>query len=161
MVKMLVCCKVRTKKFTLIELFVTLSILLLLAGVIGWNVKGAIDHHEFQSSVDRFAVQLRELQAFALSYQSDMEVEFSRKGALIEYRRVTDEPLSILDKGLVSLNGVTEVLFNGKKRDTFKLSILSSGRIEPAGVLHFQQKGESIWVDFSSPLLVKVSHQSP
>ncbi|MES2345225.1 MAG: type II secretion system protein [Chlamydiota bacterium] len=149
------------KTFTLIELFIALSVLLLVAGVIGWNVKGAIDHHRFLGSVDRFAVQLRELQALALSYQSDMEVEFSRKGELISYMRKTDEPLTILDRGRVSLDGVTEVLFNGKKRDILKFNVLSTGRIEPPGVLRFQQKKESLWVDFSTPFLVKIRSTAP
>lgn len=151
----------RSKKFTLVELFVALSILLLVAGVVGWHVKGAIDHHRFQSSVDRFAVQLRELQALAMSYQSDMEVEFSRDGKLLSYSRNTDEPLSILSRSLVSLEGVTGVLFNGKKKDALRLAVLSSGRIDPPGVLHFQQNGESLWVDFSTPLLVKVTNKAP
>jgi prepilin-type N-terminal cleavage/methylation domain-containing protein len=149
------------KAFTLIELFVALSVLLLAAGVIGWNVKGAMDRHRFLASVDQFAIQLRELQVLALSYQSDMEVEFSRKGEMISYRRKSDEPLTILDRGRVSLDGVSEVLFNGKKKDTFKLNVLSTGRIEPSGILHFKQKEENLWVDFSTPLLVKIRNTPP
>ena len=147
--------------FTLLELFIALSVLLLISGIVGWSVKDAIDKHRFQSSVDRFAVQLRELQALALSYQSDMEVEFSCEGKMIQYCRKSEEPLSIFQKGLVSLEGVTEVLFNEKKSETFKLNILSSGRIDPSGVLHFKQKDNSLWVDFSLPSLVKVCSTQP
>ncbi len=153
--------RTRSRNFTLIELFITLAILLLVAGIVGWNVKGAINHHRFQSSVDQFAVQLRELQSLAVSYQSDMEVEFSSEKGLIGYSRKCDEPISILNAARVSLKGVNVVLFNERKKDTLKLTVLSSGRIEPAGVLHFQQGDENLWVDFSAPLLVKVTNQPP
>lgn len=149
------------QRFTLIELFIALSVLLLLAGVIGWHVRGAIQHHHFQNSVDRFAVQLREMQALALSYQSDMEVEFSQKDAKISYCRKAEEQTTIFDRAKVSLKGVTSVLFNEKKDEKLKLTILSTGRVDPPGILHFKQGENSLWVDFSKPLLVKVTKEPP
>lgn len=153
--------RIDKKNFTLIELFITLSILLVIAGMVGVHVKGAIDHHRFQSSVDQFAIQLREMQALAVSYQSDMEVEVSKNNGLLSYLRKSDEPISILSAARVSLKGVNNVLFNEKKNDAVKLTVLASGRIEPAGVLHFQQGDENLWVDFSTASLVKVLNQSP
>jgi prepilin-type N-terminal cleavage/methylation domain-containing protein len=154
--------KMKPKRgFTLLELCVALSILLLVAGVVGWQVKGAVERHGFESSVDRFVLQLREMQSLALSYQSDMEVELSQIGQKITYHNSSDEPLKIIDRTCVHLKDVSKFLFNGKKRDALKFRISSNGSIEPSGVLHFHHKGANLYVDLSTPLLVKVTSEPP
>lgn len=147
--------------FTLLELCVALSILLLVAGVVGWQVKGAIERHGFESSVDRFVLQLREMQCLALSYQSDMEVELSQIDRKITYHNSSEEPLKIIDRTRVHLKDVSKFLFNGKRKDALKFRISSNGYIEPSGILHFNHKGANLYVDLSTPLLVKVSSEPP
>lgn len=127
-----------------------------------WRVKGLLDKHRLAGTGTRILGQLRELQSLALSYQTDMEIEFFRNGEGIAYRLLTDEPLKFIRKGeTVSMGDRSDFVFNEKKNLPFKITLYSSGWIEPRGVLEIQGKEGQLWIDFQSPLQIKLSEKKP
>lgn len=139
--------------FTLLELLLCLAILSIVGGVVGWHVKGLLDHHQLHNTAHRLIIQLRELQSLALNYQTELEMELLQTPQGIAYRCRTDEPLKGFNQSLVPLNDRCHMV---EKR--LLLKVFPSGRIEPAGEIKITQgnAAKKVVIDLSKPLQIKM-----
>jgi hypothetical protein len=145
------------KSFTLLELFLCLALLTLLSGVVGWQMKDVLAHHQFRNSVDRLVSRIRELQVLTTSYQNDMGIEIYTEEGQLQYKLITEEPLPIFDfKKNYPLQGIDAITLKGKKVKESKIMLFSNGRITPCETLGFHNKNQSLWVDLSSFPQIKV-----
>ena len=147
----------RVKSFTLLEITLCLALLSLTAGFIIWKVKGALQEVRFSNSFENLMVELQKAQFLALSYQSDLQLEFSHRNGRWFYSTSSDEPsLRKETKKDVELEPLTSLKFNDEKREKLLLKIYSSGRIEPLGVLKLRGPASTRRVDLRSPLLIRL-----
>jgi hypothetical protein len=158
--------KKRLYPFTLMELFLCIAILSLASVVVGFSVKGMYDKHTLESSGKRITMKLRELQALALSYQTDMTFELREDEKGLSYRTTTDEPLPGFDRKWVALKDHCTFTFKAQPSTLLKVEIASSGWMTPQGVLEIKRRGAnkntpSLWIDFRTPLQITLSEQSP
>ncbi len=82
--------------FTLLEIMVCIAILGLMAGAIGWNIKGLLHRSKSQHAKERLRNHLEELQILALTHQADIEVDLIVRGNKVYYKDLTDEPIKYL-----------------------------------------------------------------
>lgn len=128
---------IKRQHFTLIELLVVLTLIALIAGVVGINSQKALYHQRFQSEVSEFADRLRLAQNLMLVADSDVHfiVEANDKG--IKYRIETDTPFSphfdrfIKQEG--TLKAVHHVSHNAGKGGIIDLKFLSKGSVMTPG----------------------------
>lgn len=140
----------KSNRFTLLEIMVTLVILGLVAGLIGTKVYDLIDESRFQSSVKRLYSKLETLQILALVLQCEVKVKVTKDFVNI----VSDEPF-LQHEGRFALAGVTAV----KRCREFE--ILSTGRIEPSDMIVLAHGQKEMWIDFSTPLQIKLLKACP
>jgi type II secretory pathway pseudopilin PulG len=142
------------RPFTLLELFISISILSLVGGLLLFPIKSVIKEHQFQESSKKVRLLFRELQAFALNYQSDMELELYKKGDIFYCSPMTDEPLAFLKP--VVLDGVSQITFNGKAlKKPLRFKVFASGRILPEGELLFSQEKSFVKIGIHHALQLK------
>ncbi len=143
------------------ELFITLTILAITAGLLGWHFKGAFDHHRFQNSVDLFTIHIKQLQTQSLSYQADVEIVLSQDKDGVVYRCSTDDRLKGFNTKKVALPGISSFTYEGRRVAALKLRLFSSGRIDPPGVLTFYHEDQRRWLDLRTPLQIAASDKAP
>jgi hypothetical protein len=153
--------------FTLLELCICFLILTLISALLGWQLKNAIDYHQFKNCGNELCAQIRHLQALATSYQIDADLKIVEDEEKIIYQKSTDEPLDIINKSKIGLlKGISTLTFNNKPVKEIHLRIFSNGRITPQGVLgmhrkDFSPKDSSLWIDIRFPIQIKVVKDYP
>ncbi len=150
------------RAFTLLEIMVCLLILAAAAGAVGIRIVSALSSHRFHVSVGDFVSQVKELQLLAMTHRTDMELRIFKDRGEWKYQTKIEPSLKV---GCLttpfSLGAAAEVVLDGKAFPALPLSIFSSGRIEPRGVLEFRCREESIWVDMREPLHIKICNRYP
>lgn len=135
-------------------------ILSLIGSLVGIKIKDLISNQRFQNAADRLAIELREAQFLAVTYQTDIYFRISKEKGSYYSTFTSYEPCAPLKKRTPSeLGGVAELFFNQKKVNTLQFTIASSGRIEPVGELKLAAENQAIWLDLRTPLQIKLSHQ--
>lgn len=158
--------KTRNRAFTLIEIVIAVSILGMLAGVVGFHFKKMVDLHRFRKHVGLFIGDLQKLQIVSLSRRADFEIYIFKEDDKWAYVATCDEPINLYGKGRkIFLDGVSEIQIDKKppKKLPIKLSVFPSGRIEPLEIISFIPKGldaeETILLDLKTPLQLVVKNQ--
>jgi type II secretory pathway pseudopilin PulG len=132
------------KSFTLLEMMVALTILMLIGSVTVVHIKKLIDVHRFESEVSDLFISLQEAQVLSAAYQTDLALDFFLDKEKLHYRFSTLEPLKErqLNQQTVALPHVASLSFKGSKVSSLHLDIYSGGRIDPRGMLTFFQSKE-------------------
>lgn len=150
-----------SRRFTLFEIIICLSIVAMLASVIGWNVYSSMRLYRFHEGFKKVKNEIEALQLFSLTFGSDMELKFEkRQGSWQVIPRIYEAVLDPEHVKPLDLSGVDRLLWQGIERD-FILKIYASGRIEPPGVLEFSQGEQKYYLDLQTPLLIKAAIQYP
>jgi hypothetical protein len=145
-----------------LELFITLSILAITAGLLGWHFKGAFDHHRFQNEVDQFVIHLKQLQTQALSYQTDIGVVLRQGPDGASYQDFTDDRIKGVDIAKkTKWRGISSFTHEKHKVAELKLHIFSTGRIDPPVILVFCQGEKKLYLDLRTPLKIALSSDAP
>lgn len=143
------------KSFTLLEIMLCLAIIALVAGALIYPLSGLLAQHRFHQGVKQFVTHLREMQALALSYQSDMGVMLYQDKGKLMCRGFTDEPIPLFRP--FEMGKISHFTFNRKKANMpLKLTVHSSGRIAPGGTLIMQGEGKKMIIDFEASPLIQV-----
>jgi hypothetical protein len=152
--------------FSLLEIMVSLAILVLVSALLGVKVTSLISEHKFNNSVQSLVDDVKQLQILSVSYGTDCAVKlYKRKGTF--YYVCTSEA-SIPRGPLFSshlLHGVKAVSINGKKSDSLKFTLFSTGRVDPAISLGLHREEidshGSLWIDTRKQSLITLSHKLP
>jgi|GEM_PF-2260082 len=150
---------VRKSSFTLLEIMICLAILSIVGGILVFPLSGMLAHHRFHQGVKQFVIHLREMQALALNYQSDMGMIIYKEGDRFLCKGFTDEPIKLFRP--FELQNITALTLDKKKTPTpFKLNIYASGRISPEKVLSFIREEDAIELHFDHSPQFKVKEVS-
>ena len=157
----------KTQSFSLLEIIVSLSILVLISALLGVKVVDLIGEHRFKSSVQAFADDLKQLQVLSVSHGSDFSINLHRYGGVYYYECASEADLKIgplFSRHL--LKGVSSVSIGDKKQESVMLSISSTGKVDPTIALGFhlkdmEENDQGIWIDLRQPLTIAITTQKP
>lgn len=69
----------KTRFFTLLEILIVMALMVLLVGIVGWNLRGGIKAQAFNTQVDRILKQLRMSQDILMLLNIDTKLDFEGK----------------------------------------------------------------------------------
>lgn len=104
----------KIRAFTLMEICISVALLGMLAGVVGWHFIRMADLQRFRKSVDLFVTTLQKLQIIALSRRCDLSVKLFKKEGQYFYSISSDEPLLTGNK-ITLLKGVNGFSRRGRR----------------------------------------------
>jgi type II secretory pathway pseudopilin PulG len=156
----------RKLPFTLLEVAIVLMIVGFIAAVTGVQIKKMLDRHHFETEVSLLFTRLQEAQLLSAAYQTDLAVDLYVKGGKPMYCISTAEPFckETLNQEVVPLLYTKEIKFKNNKAKKLHFDIYAGGRIEPGGILAFNQAGsqeKTLWFDLQRSHLMKLSHRLP
>ncbi len=151
--------KISKRAFTLLEIFIVISILAMLGGLLAFKAKDLLEIYGFRQDVSKLEGRLELARSFALSYRSDVEVVFSSISGHILCELRSDEPAlkhhAIFYKPLLCKN-IHKIKFLGKKeacQDKQTLFFSGSGWVFPLSDLEISShKKKKLIKSFSSVL---------
>lgn len=147
--------KKRKNSFTLLEIFICISILAVAASFIGWQMKNLIASHHFHQNVSNLITDLKKCQLLALSDRMDIEMKIFKQGDVFVYILHTDEPIALFSKHPKEIKGIRAIFQEKKEINTLIIPIYSSGRIEKKEKIRlYQNKDQGVELDFSKPHLI-------
>jgi prepilin-type N-terminal cleavage/methylation domain-containing protein len=158
--------KWHNKPFTLLEIMLALVILSLIASFSAIHIKKLIDDHVFEREVSELYIRLQEAQLLALTYQTDIALDFYVKNGKLHYKFTTNEPFkpSIKFDQVEKKIHAALIQFNGKKIVPLHFDLFS-GRLEPRGILTFfqtkEQEGKKLWFDLQYGHLIHFAYSKP
>ena len=152
--------------FSLLEIMVSLAILVLVSSLLGVKVASLISEHKFKNSAQALFDDIKQLQILSLSYGTDCELKLYKRKDVFYYLCTSEA--SIPRGPLFSphlLKGVNALSINEKKTDSLKLTLSSTGRVDPAILLGLHREDidspNSLWIDARNQSLITFSHKSP
>ena len=124
--------------FTLLEVMVAISIMLIAAGAIGWKMFRMIERKRFSSGAEKLRSRLFTCRQLALNMQADWEGVLRRDGKkwtfeakCVDSPEVAGLPPLVLDILIFSLDG--------EKKELLSFYFTATGEIYPKGVLLIRQ----------------------
>jgi len=125
--------------FTLLEVMVGLTLLLIAAGAIGWKMHGFIEKRRFQSDLDRLKFRLMTLQTLSANMQSDWlgVLRREKKNWIFESHCIDQPKIRFATTGSFQS---FEIFFNNETLDTLEIFFYSSGEVKPMGSLLFHPR---------------------
>ncbi|HUD02230.1 MAG TPA: hypothetical protein VMR37_07865, partial [Rhabdochlamydiaceae bacterium] len=151
--------KQRNRPLTLLEIVIVLALIGMMAVFGTWSLTDLLAQHRRGSEVDELQNFLQELQIEALALNSDLEVTFSKTEDKLSVQSKTAE--KILRDRTVVLKGLREFKFKGQPRAMVTFQILSTGRIDPPGIIEIERNKGSLWIDMRHPLQIKFFDKQP
>lgn len=113
--------------FTLIELFLAIGVLALVASVILFRSKLMLDHYRFSKGAERLKREIEFSKRIAQTASTYIEFSLEQKGNQLVCMRKTDEPLNL--KGTLNTPiMIPSVYLEGNQKQT--ILITSSGWVE-------------------------------
>ncbi|MGH7889894.1 MAG: pilus assembly FimT family protein [Thermodesulfobacteriota bacterium] len=147
------------RPFTLLEIVIVLALMGLIGGVAAFSLGDLLSKHRATAQIDELKELLQELQIEALALKSDMQVFFTLHKKTCSIRSKTAE--KILRDRTVKLTGIQEISLNQQPTSKIDLTIISTGRFEPPGVIGIERKQGSLWIDVRQPLQIKFTEKEP
>ena len=132
----------RRRYFTLIELFLAISILALLGSIVLVNAKPMLDHYRFSRNISHLKQEIDFTRRLSRTAHADIEFHIEQKKEGLLCRRKTDEPLS-LPRTFDVLLSIPHLKLEEKE---VLLSFTASGWIkeEKEFTVHFKDKTETL-----------------
>lgn len=143
----------------MLEMMVALVIMSLIGTLVAVQTTKLVRVHRFEKEISDLFIAVQEAQVLAVTYQTDISMDFTRQKEQLRYRLSSDEPFAkpIFDQKSIPLSSGTALAFNKKKSNGCHFEIYSDGNIEPKGILSFSsnQVGTKIDIDFQCGTLMK------
>ncbi|MEI8300043.1 MAG: hypothetical protein WCG10_00325 [Chlamydiota bacterium] len=143
--------KISRRSFTLLEIFLAISILAMVGGLLAFKAKDLLETYGFRQDVARLFGRLELARSFSLSYQADVEVIFYSKSGYILCELQSDEPAlkhhTMFYKPL-ACKKIHEVKFSGEKEslnDKKTLIFSGSGWVFPLSSLEVSSHRQDKW----------------
>ncbi|HSX25505.1 MAG TPA: hypothetical protein VLE89_00685 [Chlamydiales bacterium] len=136
------------KRFTLLEVMVGITLLLLASGLIGWKMHGAIQKKRFSANLERFKERCALCQRLAMVTQADWRGLLKQKGDRLIFETTCIESKEINGFAPLTLDSLSLYL-DGKKADDLTIEFFSTGQIYPQGLLLFRQTKGSLQEEWS------------
>jgi type II secretory pathway pseudopilin PulG len=129
--------KSRKRPFTLLEVMVAFTLLLIAAGALSLKMHHMVQEKKFQSQISRLKERFSACQKLAIAMQTDWEGVLKKEGEnwvfethCFDGRKETNLPPLLLDLSV-------QVFLNDKPVSNIHIDFYSSGQILPKGELRF------------------------
>lgn len=127
----------KNRHFSLLEIVVGLSLILIAGGAVGWKMHSFVETRRFKTDLQQLKSRILTTQMLAVNMQADWEGTLKQDGknwiftacCLDTPKSKTYTPIKLR---------VSEIFLDGKRRSLFSFLFFSSGEIWPAGTLTFQ-----------------------
>ncbi len=124
-----------------------------------WSLTDLLAKHRRGAEIDELKNFFQELQIEALALQSDLQVTFSKEQDKLKVKSKTGE--KILRDRTLELKGLKQLKFKDRSTTTEVFQILSTGRVDPPGIIEIEKSHGSLWIDLRQPLQIKFSDTRP
>lgn len=128
--------------FTLLEIMVGLSLVLMAAGAIGWKMHGLIEARRFKADLEQLKSRIQTIRTMAINMQSDWEGILKRDKKHWTFEAICLDPPRSKSFSPTQLR-ISEVVFNEKSRDHYTFFFSSTGEVLPSGSLFFRPLSKS------------------
>ena len=129
--------KTSARYFSLLEIVVGLSLILIAGGAVGWKMHSFVETRRFKTDLQQLKSRILTTQMLAVNMQADWEGTLKQEGKnWIFTASCLDAPKSKTYRP-IKLH-LSEIFLDGKRRNLFSFIFFSSGESWPAGVLTFQ-----------------------
>lgn len=132
--------RVKQKAFTLLEVLLAIGLVIFLSGVIGWNMRQAIEKKKFKSELARLESRLQTVQKMAISMQADWRAVLRKESSGWVFESVCEE-LEDRRGASFSLDAL-EIFLNGKPTHLLTFDFFANGHMDPQGKIVFQRDQE-------------------
>ncbi len=143
----------------MLEMMVVLVIMSLIGSLVAVQTAKLIRMHRFEKEIADLFIAMQEAQVLAVTYQTDINLNFKKQGGHFQYRLSSDEPFAkpLFNQESVTFSPGTTLAFNKKKSPGCTFEIYSDGTIEPKGILSFSssQVATQIDIDLSGGALMR------
>ena len=140
----------KRSSFTMIELFICLTILGLLSGVMLFFSHNVVGHYRFHHAAQELTSHLMVTKRLAQSYQTDISFRVLQQEGKLSCYRFTDEPLPteqhLLHKNFF-IGNVDAFFVNDQKLDQTTFFFSGNGWMSPMGVLTLGNKNKTVSFD--------------
>lgn len=135
------------RHYTILELLIVMAILIMIAGVVGYNIQGAIKDQRFRNEVKLIVDELRLAQDLMIILSTDVHVKFEidPTGKGIKYWLETEEKLTkewkpFIQRSHRNLQAIHYITFqelpsNMNQFNNLDLKFLSGGSVMSRGIL--------------------------
>lgn len=151
--------KQRNRPLTLLEVILVLVLIGMMAGFGAWSLTDLLAQHRRQAEIEELKNFFQELQMEALALQSDLELSLRIDKEVVKIRSNTAE--KILRDRTVELKGVRSLSLNKQSKERLTFQILSTGRVDPQGIIGIERNKDTLWIDVRQPLQIKFSNSYP
>ncbi len=127
------------RPFTLLELLVGFTLLLLVGGLIGWRGRDAIVKKRFETDFASFKQTCEVCQRIAVATQSDWRGILRKEGSNWVFETTCIDHKAMRPLKPVSLHGISMLFNRGTLSDGWTLEFFASGKVSPEGTLLFTQ----------------------
>lgn len=127
------------RPFSLIEVIVAISLILLAVTSMGWKMYGMIAKKRFSSSVERLKSRLLTCRRLAINTQTDWQGNLFFDGSETRFTSECLEDRKVALLPTLSL-GPIEFVLNGQESKKISFDFTSSGEIHPQGKLQLRSK---------------------
>ncbi len=128
----------RTNRFfTLLEIMVGLTLVLMAAGAISWKMHGWIETKRVKADLEQLKSRIRTIQTMAINMQADWEGTLKQDGNHWVFEAVCLDPPRSKSFSPIRLR-ISEVVFNAKSQNHYTFLFSSSGEVWPSGSLFFR-----------------------
>ena len=127
----------KNRYFSLLEIVVGLSLILMAAGAIGWKMHSFIETRRFKTDLEKLKSRILTTQRLAVNMQADWEGTLKQEGKNWVFATECLDAPKTKAYSPIKLH-LSDILLDGKKKGVVFILFFSSGEIWPAGVLTFQ-----------------------
>lgn len=133
--------------FTLIEIFIVIGLIGIIAAVSAFPIKKALAKEQFQSNLERFLAKTRLAQELVVDYQTDvfLTLEQTEQGLLCKLTPVVQLPKALaqaLNRDAL-LQGITSFSFEAEPKNQLEIAFLHNS-LATQGVLTFYSKTQEL-----------------
>ena len=142
------------RSFTLLEIMIALSLILMAAGAVAWKMKGAIAKNRFHSDVSRIQVQLESSYRLAINTKADWTVILDRSADRLNVSSLCATKLALIPFQPRNLPlQPLKMIFNGREAERFVIYFSPTGKVSPEGVLELLQPSNGFHKELRIPEL--------
>ena len=146
--------KSKKKAFTLIEMMICITLIGLLGSVMGIKAMDLLARHRFQGSLQTWLFDFQRARLLAMNQEADIVCRV-RKNSRGEFVASLESDSPSFAPSVHFLKEVKSITLDRNPQKDLCITLYSSGRADPSGLLEMQPKrslGFSLFLDLSSPL---------
>lgn len=124
--------------FTLLEILVSIALLMMASGVVGWRMYGAIKKKRFHAEIEGLRSRFMVCHKLAMAMQADWRGKLQKEGDEWLFTVECEEGTNRFSPLRLRIN----LLWNGKPQKEIDFDFFATGKVSPLGTLLLSQNDE-------------------